>query len=82
MSEQQNNFERHTQTIVQIIIAAILLWMGNSTVEMRQDIAVIKVQLAQASLAASQAQAAATQAAASAASAAAAAVMATTANKK
>ena len=43
--DREPTFERRIQTVVQIIIAALLLWMGNSAVETRQDIAVIKSQM-------------------------------------
>ena len=66
-SERESSFERHIQTVVQIIIAALLLWMGNSTVETRQDIAVIKAQMVDMKIAVVQAQTAAATATAAAA---------------
>ena len=59
MTDREPTFERRIQTVVQIIIAAILLWMGNASVETRQDVAVIKSQIADMRIAVTQAQAAA-----------------------
>ena len=65
--EKEPTFERRIQTVVQIIIAALMLWMGNSAVETRQDIAVIKSQMIDMKLAVVQAQTAAATATAAAA---------------
>ena len=67
ISEREPTFERRIQTVVQIIIAALLLWMGNSAVETRQDIAVIKSQMVDLKIAVVQAQTAAATATAAAA---------------
>ena len=56
-------FERHAQTVVQIVIAAILIWMGNSTVDLKIEVAAIKAQLAAAITVATAAAAAANMAA-------------------
>ena len=65
--ERESSLERRAQTVVQIVIAALLLWMGNSTVETRQDIAVIKAQMVDMKIAVVQAQTAAATATAAAA---------------
>ena len=65
--ERESTFERHIQTGVQVIIVAILLWMGNSAVETRQDVAVIKSQMVDLKIAVVQAQTAAATATAAAA---------------
>ena len=67
MTDREPTFERRVQTIVQVIIAALMLWMGNSAVETRQDIAVIKSQMIDMKLAVVQAQTAAATATAAAA---------------
>ena len=67
MTDREPTFERRIQTIVQVIIAALMLWMGNSAVETRQDIAVIKSQMIDMKLAVVQAQTAAATATAAAA---------------
>lgn len=35
--------ERHAQTIIQVIIVALLLWVGQSTVQTREDIVALRV---------------------------------------
>ena len=65
--DREPTFERRIQTVVQIVIAALVLWMGNSAVETRQDIAVIKSQMIDMKLAVVQAQTAAATATAAAA---------------
>ena len=67
MNDREPTFERRIQTVVQIVIAALLLWMGNSAVETRQDIAVIKSQMIDLKIAVIQAQTAAAAATAAAA---------------
>ena len=75
--DREPTFERHIQTVIQIIIAALLLWMGNSAVETKQDVAVIKSQMIDLKIAVVQAQTAAATA-----TAAAAAVLAREINEK
>ena len=65
--DREPTFERRAQTVIQIVIAAVLLWIGNSGVETRQDIAVIKSQLIDMKIAVVQAQTAAATATAAAA---------------
>ena len=67
MNDREPTFERRIQTVVQIVIAALVLWMGNSAVDTRQDIAVIKSQLVDMKIAVVQAQTAAATATAAAA---------------
>ena len=66
-SDRESTFERRAQTVIQVIIAALLLWMGNSAVETKQDIAVIKSQMIDLKIAVIQAQTAAATATAAAA---------------
>ena len=67
MKNLHSRFERRIQTLVQVIIATVLIWMGNAVVETRQDVAVIKAQMVDVKLDVVQAQTAAATATAAAA---------------
>lgn len=44
-AEQRNMFERHAQSVLAVVITALLLWVGNTVQAMSITIAQMKVQI-------------------------------------
>ena len=43
--EQARGFERHAQTVIVLILTALLLWVGNTTQEMAVALAKLEVEV-------------------------------------